>query len=72
MSVLILGTFDGVHTAHRQLIHVGRQSGESIIACTFSSPFSRQKQMVKRGEICKGGIHQMLCVLCRDLVLLVL
>ena len=50
MSVLILGTFDGVHTAHRQLIRVGKQSGESIIACTFSSPFSKQKQLTTADE----------------------
>ena len=42
MSVLILGTFDGVHLAHRQLITEAKKTGKKIIACTFSSPFSGQ------------------------------
>lgn len=45
MSVLILGTFDGVHVAHRQLIKEAKKAGKEIIACTFSSPFSGQKQL---------------------------
>ncbi len=45
MSVLILGTFDGVHIAHRQLIKEAKKTGKEIIACTFSSPFSGQKQL---------------------------
>lgn len=45
MSVLILGTFDGVHIAHRQLIKEAKKAGKEIIACTFSSPFSGQKQL---------------------------
>lgn len=45
MSVLILGTFDGVHIAHQQLIKEAKKAGTNIVACTFASPFSRQKQL---------------------------
>lgn len=45
MSVLILGTFDGVHIAHQQLIKEAKKTGNNIIACTFTAPFSRQKQL---------------------------
>jgi len=50
MSVLILGTFDGVHIAHRQLITEAKKSGNNIIACTFTAPFSRQKQLTDINE----------------------
>ncbi|MBR2861485.1 MAG: bifunctional riboflavin kinase/FAD synthetase [Clostridia bacterium] len=38
MSVLILGTFDGVHKAHRALIQAAKEMGDRVIACTFDSP----------------------------------
>ncbi len=50
MSVLILGTFDGVHTAHRQLITEAKKTGKRIIACTFSSPFSGQRLLTTLNE----------------------
>lgn len=50
MSVLILGTFDGVHMAHRQLITEAKKTGKKIIACTFSSPFSGQKLLTALDE----------------------
>lgn len=50
MSVLILGTFDGVHIAHRQLIEEAKKAGNNIIACTFTAPFSKQKQLTDINE----------------------
>lgn len=50
MNVLILGTFDGVHIAHRQLITEAKKAGNNIIACTFTSPFSKQKQLTDINE----------------------
>lgn len=50
MSVLILGTFDGVHLAHRQLITEAKKTGKKIIACTFSSPFSGQRLLTDLPE----------------------
>lgn len=50
MSVLILGTFDGVHQAHRQLITEAKKTGEEIVACTFSSPFSGQRLLTTLNE----------------------
>ena len=50
MSVLILGTFDGVHVAHRQLIEEAKKAGNNIIACTFTAPFSKQKQLTDVNE----------------------
>ncbi len=50
MSVLILGTFDGVHIAHRQLIKEATKAGNNIIACTFTTPFSKQKQLTEIDE----------------------
>lgn len=50
MSVLILGTFDGVHIAHRQLIEEAKKAGNNVIACTFTSPFSKQKQLTDVSE----------------------
>lgn len=50
MSVLILGTFDGVHIAHRQLIEEAKKAGNNIIACTFTAPFSKQKQLTDVNE----------------------
>ena len=50
MSVLILGTFDGVHIAHRQLIEEAKKAGNNIIACTFTAPFSKQKQLTDISE----------------------
>ncbi len=50
MSVLILGTFDGVHIAHRQLIEEAKKAGNNIIACTFNAPFSKQKQLTDVDE----------------------
>ena len=38
MSVLVLGTFDGVHKAHKYLISSAKASGETVIACTFDVP----------------------------------
>lgn len=40
MSVLVLGTFDGVHIAHRQLIKEAKKIGKRVIVCTFFTPFS--------------------------------
>ncbi len=39
MSVLVLGTFDGVHVAHAQLIKEAKKTGKKIIACTFNAPY---------------------------------
>ena len=41
MSTLILGTFDGVHVAHRQLIDEALSQKEAVIACTFDAPYSK-------------------------------
>ncbi|MBR6765918.1 MAG: bifunctional riboflavin kinase/FAD synthetase [Clostridia bacterium] len=43
MSVLVLGTFDGVHIAHAELLKQAKKTGEKIIVCTFSSPFSEKE-----------------------------
>ena len=38
MSVLILGTFDGVHRGHQALLDRAKNFAEPIVACTFSFP----------------------------------
>jgi len=38
MSILALGTFDGVHIAHKELLKIAKQQGEHVIACTFDVP----------------------------------
>ncbi len=50
MSVLVLGTFDGVHLAHRQLIKEAKRYGNKIIACTFSTPFSSRSILTTAEE----------------------
>ena len=62
MSVLILGTFDGVHIAHQQLIKEAKKAGTKIVACTFTSPFSGQKQLTdieeKTSLLKKYGVNE--------------
>ena len=50
MSVLVLGTFDGVHIAHRQLINEAKKTGKKVVVCTFSSPFSTAKVLLTKDE----------------------
>lgn len=50
MSVLVLGTFDGVHIAHRQLINEAKKTGKKVVVCTFSSPFSMAKVLLSKDE----------------------
>ncbi len=38
MTALVLGTFDGVHTAHRALIKEALRYADNVIACTFDIP----------------------------------
>ncbi len=38
MSVLVLGTFDGVHKAHKALVSAAKSSGENVIVCSFDVP----------------------------------
>lgn len=57
MSVLVLGTFDGVHLGHRQLIKEAKKTGKKVIVCAFSTPFSRAKVLtdaLKKEEILKS------------------
>ncbi len=50
MSVLVLGTFDGVHIAHRQLIKEAKKTGKKVVVCAFSTPFSRAKVLTDACE----------------------
>lgn len=50
MSVLVLGTFDGVHIAHRKLIKEAKKFGNKVVACTFSAPFSPVKVLTDSDE----------------------
>ncbi|MBE7092327.1 MAG: bifunctional riboflavin kinase/FAD synthetase [Clostridiales bacterium] len=50
MSVLVLGTFDGVHIAHRQLINEAKKTGKRIIVCTFSKPFANSPVLLSPQE----------------------
>lgn len=50
MSVLVLGTFDGVHIAHRQLIKEAKKTGKKVIVCAFSTPFSNAKVLSEKEE----------------------
>ncbi len=38
MTALVLGTFDGVHTAHRALLKEAAKHADDVIACTFDIP----------------------------------
>lgn len=56
MSVLVLGTFDGVHIGHRQLIKEAKKTGKRVVVCAFSTPFSKAKVLtdaLKKEEILK-------------------
>ena len=37
-NTLVLGTFDGVHIAHRALLFQAQKTGGRVIACTFDAP----------------------------------
>ncbi len=50
MSVLVLGTFDGVHIAHRQLIKEAKKTGKKVVVCAFSVPFSKAKVLTNAKE----------------------
>lgn len=57
MSVLVLGTFDGVHIGHRQLIKEAKKTGKKVIVCAFSTPFSKANVLtdaLKKEEILKS------------------
>lgn len=57
MSVLVLGTFDGVHLGHRQLIKEAKKTGKKVIVCAFSTPFSKANVLtdaLKKEEILKS------------------
>ncbi len=50
MSVLVLGTFDGVHLGHRQLIKEAKKTGEKVVVCAFSTPFSNAPLLTQPDE----------------------
>lgn len=50
MSVLVLGTFDGVHIAHRALINEAKKTGEKVIVCTFDAPFNKSELLSLKEE----------------------
>lgn len=37
-TILVLGTFDGVHIGHQALVRFARERGEHVVACTFDRP----------------------------------
>lgn len=50
MSVLVLGTFDGVHLGHRQLIKEAKKTGKKVVVCAFSTPFSNAPLLTEPDE----------------------